>query len=107
MKIDNDKWFFVSGVLIDMQIQSDRLDAAMNGLMISPESPIRDPQARTEGLLIAALSFLIGDNFDNISWFIYECNYGCDAKEAGCKDDMRLINSHDRLRWLMELDCEI
>ena len=104
--IDDDKWHFVSGVLIDMQKQSDIFSKATKGLLIAPESPLCEPLAKTEDSLITALSFLIDDNFNNISWFVYECEYGRNPKEAGCKNNMKLIDSHDRLRWLIELDCE-
>ncbi len=101
--IDDDKWYFVSGILADMEKQSDIFSAAHSGLMIPPESPLIDPQYKTESLLIAALSFLVGDYYNNIEWYVYECDYGRDAKEAGCPGNMKSIDTHDRLRWLIEI----
>jgi len=103
---DDDKWSFVSSMLNDMQKNSDAFAAATDGLLIAPESPLITAQYRSEHSLINTLSFLVGDHFDSISWFVYECDYGREAKEAGCGGDMKLIDTHDRLRWLIELDCE-
>jgi hypothetical protein len=100
--IDNEKWHFVSGSLDQMQKQSDRLRKATKGLFIAPESPLLECQSWTEESLIAALSLLIDDNFELISWFVYECDYGRDPKHAGGSGDMRLIDSHDKLRWIIE-----
>ena len=101
--IDDDKWLFVSRTLDKMQKQSDRLKTATEGLCISPESPLIECQSWTEVSLIDSLSFLIGDPFDTLSWFIYECDYGRNAKEAGVDGDMRLIDSHDKLRWFIQI----
>lgn len=106
MKIDDRIWRFVSCELGDMQKQSDRLADATNGLMIPPESPLLDVQYKTEASLVSALSLLIGDEFDALNWFVYECDYGRGPKEAGPKEDMRLIDSHDKLRWLIEISNE-
>ena len=102
----DDKWYFVSGCLQDLQKQSDRLSAATDGLMIAPESPLIEPMGFIEDSLLQALSLLINDDFENLTWFVYECDYGREPKKAGCKTDMRLIDTHDRLRWLIELDCD-
>ena len=101
--IDDDKWFFVSGTLDAMQKNSERFDNATDGLMIEPESPLVSCLSNSEHNLITALSFLIGDNFNTLNWFVYECDHGRKPMEAGVDGDMRMINSHDRLRWFLEL----
>ncbi len=96
-------WNFISGCLLDLQRQSDRLDRATDGLMIAPESPLLDCQARTAETIIAALEYLAGDDWNNISWYVYENDYGRKGYAAGVDDDMRVIDDHDKLRWLIEL----
>lgn len=103
--IDEETWLFVSKILIDMQIQSDKLIKATERLLIAPESPLIEPHYVVEGNLIKVIERLIGDDFDNISWFVYECDYGRKPLEAGCKNDMRSIDSIENIRWLIEQDC--
>ena len=97
-----ESWAFVFDALDKMQHQNDRLDAATGGLMIAPESPLLDTQWRTVGVLVDALSMLVDDQSDFISWFVYECDYGRDPKEAGFDENIQLINSHEQLRWLID-----
>ena len=104
--IDENKWGFVSRVLLSMEGRSDKLAKETDGLLVSPESPLLEPQARNEESLVEALSLLIDDDFDSLGWFVYECDYGRKPKEAGKDVDMRLIDSHERLRWLIELTSE-
>jgi len=102
----DEKWLFVSRCLQDMQKQNDRLMDAIEGLMISPESPLIEPMGFVEDRLLQALSVIVNDEFETFSWFVYECDYGRDPKEAGCKNNMKLIDTQERLRWLIELDCD-
>jgi len=104
--IDDNRWFFASGILNKMKRQSDRFGEATKGLMIAPESPLLEPMFQLEESLIATLSFLLEDDSDNINWFVYECDYGRSPNRAGRENDMRLIDSLDRLRWLIELGCK-
>ena len=104
--IEEGKWNFISETLTSMQIQSDRMTKASRAILLTPESPLCEPQAITESLLIKALSRLVGDHLDNIEWFVYECDFGRNAQEAGLKNNMKKINSHDQLRWLIELNCD-
>lgn len=106
MKITNKKWLWVCDILEDLERQSDRLDDAINGLLIPPESPLLDPQYRTQGDLVLTLSFLIHDEWNYLSWYVYECDFGFDPKKAGCEGDLKLIDSTRRLRWFLELDCD-
>jgi len=70
--------------------------------MIAPESPLIDAQWRIATVLIDALSMLIDDESEFISWFVFECDYGRKAKEAGFNENIQLINSHEKLRWLID-----
>ena len=101
----DESWQHVADALDRMRDQSDRFDTAVDGLMIAPESPLREPMGRLEQLVIEGLGRLVGDDFDSIAWYVYDCDYGRKPKEAGCPDDMRLIDSVQRLRWLVELRC--
>ena len=102
--IDDDKWHFVSGVLDRMKIQKYRYYNAIEPLLIPIDSPLVEPFFLQQDLLLDSLSFLVEDYGNHINWFVHECRFGRDAKEAGCKGNMKLIDSHDRLRWLIELD---
>lgn len=106
MQIDDDTWFFVSGVLMDLSRQRDRLDMALSGLMIAPESPLHEPFSHIANLLIYACSELIRDDFQHLSWYVDECDFGRDPKKAGCVGEMKLIDTHERLRWLIETECK-
>ncbi len=102
----DDKWFFISGCLSDLEKQNDIFEGAINGLKIAPESPLIEPFFRNVDTILRSLSFISGDCFESLSWFVYECNYGRDAKEAGKKDKIRLIDTHKKLRWLIEISSE-
>ena len=102
----DDKWLFVSRCIDDLAKQSDRFDAARDQMMIAPESPLVDPFWQTSEALIQSLSMLVNDNFETLSWFVFECDFGRDPKEAGKEGTTKLIDSHEKLRWIIELDSE-
>ncbi len=102
----DNEWFFISGCLSDLEKQNDIFEQATNGLMIAPESPLIEPFFKNIDTALCSLSMISGDCFDSLSWFVHECNYGRDAKEAGKKETMRLIDTHEKLRWLIEISNE-
>ena len=55
--------------------------------------------------MIEALSLLVDDEFDNISWFVHECDFGRNPQLAGCNGDMRSIDSVEKLRRLVDVEC--
>lgn len=103
--IKDDTWNFISGVLLQMRDQTDKMREATSSMLIAPESPLVAPCDVLQDCLISTLSLLIDDNFDNLSWFIFECDYGRDPKEAGLKGNMKPIRTVDDLRWLIELSA--
>jgi len=99
----DDKWAFVAGTLIEMRDQTDKMGEVVSQLQISHESPIVTPCDKMQDSLISTLSLLVEDYFDNLSWFVFECDYGRAPKEAGLKDNMKTIRTVDDLRWVIEL----
>ncbi len=97
------KWRFVFERLREIQVQSDRLSEATDGLLVAPESPLLDCASRLGCSLLQSLSLIVGDWGENLAWYAYECDYGREPKEAGLKGNMQLIDSHKKLRWLIEL----
>lgn len=100
------KWKFVEESLKILQEQIDKVNTAARAAMIVPESPLWEPAHIIGSKMVQVLSLLVDDHFDNISWFVSECDFGRDAKEAGCTGDMRKIDTCKKLRWLVELNCE-
>jgi len=101
----DDKWRYIGHSLTALQQQYDRHQEATEKLMLCPESPLVDPLYQVGERLLEALSLLIDDNFNNLTWYVYECDFGRKAKEAGARGDMRKIDSLERLRWLVELSA--
>ena len=100
--ITDKTWKFVTNALTIMQQQSDRLDVATDKLLIRPESPLIEPVGIIESQLISALSLLVDDDWENISWYVYENDYGRGGMEAGYDGMMKTIDTHEKLRWLIE-----
>jgi len=100
------KWKFVDQSLNLLQEQVDKVNTAARAAMLCPESPLWEPAHVIGNRLVQALSELVDDNFDHISWYVSECDFGRSPKEAGCIGDMRPIDTVDKLRWLVDLDCE-
>ena len=103
---DNQKWEYIGKTIKKLETQSKRFDEATDKLMICPESPLVEPFGWLTDFLLDSLSLMVGDTDGNISWFIYDCEYGGNPKEAGCEGNMREIETIEDLRWLVELDCE-
>ena len=99
----DDDWTHITETLEALRAHADRHDAAVDGLMIAPESPLREPYGQIEGLLLASLERIAGDDFDTLNWYVYDCDHGRNPKEAGQLDDLRLIDSLPRLHWLLEV----
>lgn len=100
------KWKFVEESLELLRDQIDKVNTAARAAMIVPESPLWEPAHVIGSRLVQSLSELVDDNFDNISWYVSECDFGRKPKDAGCAGDMRSIDTVDKLRWLVELNCE-
>lgn len=97
----DDKWSFVAGVLLQMRDQTDKMREATSSMLIAPESPLVAPCDTLQDCLISTLSLLIDDDFDSLSWFIFECDYGRSPKKAGIKGNKKLIRKVDDLRWFI------
>ena len=99
----DDDWTHITETLTSMRAHCARHEAALDGLMIAPESPLCEPYGQIEGLLVASLERIAGDDFDTLNWYVYDCDYGRNPKEAGVFEGMLLIDSLPRLRWLLEV----
>ena len=53
-------------------------------------------------LVLDVLKEYIGDTFDVISWFVYECDYGRSPAKGVVNGEVTLIDSYDKLRRLVE-----
>jgi len=96
--ISERNWVFTTNTLKELMKQKDRLLKAANVVKLAPESPLVEAYAVVEGHLIKALAWLIDDQYENLAWYVYECDYGRDPKEAGYAEAIRLIDSFDKLR---------
>ena len=76
----DEKWVFVEAALIKLREFSDEFDAAREPLLLAPESPLVEPMWRTQSVLIDTLEKLVGDEYGNVNWYAFECNFGRDAK---------------------------
>jgi hypothetical protein len=104
LKINDELWVFIVKQLTELQQQTKRMEEASNGLLISPESPLVDPFYNLSDMVISLCSKLINDENEDISWYVYECKYGKNKREAGFVRNMRIIDSFDQLRWLIETE---
>ncbi len=102
--MSNETWDFIEKTLKVLMEQSDRLEDSTKGLLLAPESPITECFNTIAESLILSLERLAEDKYHAISWFVFECDFGRDAKEAGLKDgETRLIDSFENLRWLFKI----
>lgn len=106
-KMDNVdmKWKFVEQSLNLLQEQVDKVNTAARVALLCPESPLWEPAHIIGTRLVQALSELVDDNFDHIAWYVSECDFGRSPKEAGCIGDVRLIDTVNKLRWLVDMAC--
>ena len=105
MKMTDESWSAVCALMTEISAQSARFDAITNGIMLAPESPIRDAFWRVCESAISACSSLIGDEFGYLAWYAYECDFGASPNKAGCPGNLKMIDSLDKLRWVIEMDC--
>lgn len=99
------KWKFVEECLMALRERYDAVIGLAGSVVLPCESPLISPLFKTGKDLIEALSLLVGDDGENIDWFVNECDFGRGMMEAGCKEDMRVIDNCGMLRWLVELSC--
>jgi len=106
MKKEDEKWEFIEKSINDIKNNDEKISAVAQVVGLDVDTPLIEPFYRLKEQLIASLEVIAGDEFDNISWFIFDNEYGARKLEAGCKKDMREIDTVEKLRWLIELDCE-
>ena len=105
--ISEKNWEFTTKTLKELMKQSDRLLKAANAVKLAPESPLVEAYAIVEDQLIKTLAWLIDDQYENLAWYAYECDYGRDPKKAGYAEAIQLIDSFDKLRWLIEVGQDV
>jgi hypothetical protein len=101
--VSDETWASVVKILVSLDEHQRVFDSATDQLMISPESPLKEPFYSVTDDLIAACSDLAGDHFDSLSWWVYENDHGRNGLSAGADGDMRKIMSYEDLRWLLEV----
>ena len=102
-RMSDEVWASVVKFLINIDEGQKVFDSATDQLMISPESPLKEPFYSVTDDLIAACSDLAGDHFDSLSWWVYENDHGRNGMDAGADGDIRKIMSYEDLRWLLEV----
>ena len=100
--IDERDWLQIVRTLKELDAQEQKFNETLEPLMIAPESPVRFALEKTAELAVAALETIAGDDFNSIGWFVYECDFGRKPKQAGFDGNLQLIDSYDKLRWLLD-----
>jgi hypothetical protein len=101
---DNERWLHIETVLRKMKANTERFNDLIDKIGLMPESVLCESLYQIQDDCIKTLSYLVDDNFDNISWYVFECEYGDKDMEAGKEGDIRAIKTIDDLRWLVELN---
>ena len=101
----DEKWQYIEKTLVKLMLSHDLHYGAVKAAMIEYESPLVEPMWKVQSLLVDALELLIGDEWGNVNWYVTECDFGREPKEAGIEGDMRVIQTVSELRWLIELQC--
>ena len=96
------KWEYVELVLVNLQGHAENLRETVRDVKIAPESVLCTSFDYVEASLLETLSLLVDDDFNFITWYVYDCDYGMSPKEAGPKDNIRMIETLVDLRWLVE-----
>ena len=98
----DDDWEYVAETLSVLKEQMDIYDAAVDGMMIAPESPLIDPVSRVFDVALDVLEALIGDGFGNLHYWVYECEYGENPMEVTVDGEERMMKTLDDIRWAIE-----
>ena len=109
-EITDEKWQTIVFILDKLHETFNEIYKLCDELNISPESKFFSIHNNTIENVINLIVYYIDENEveyikSTIDWFIYECDFGRNPNEAGCKDNLKLIDSYDKLRWLLELNC--
>ena len=104
--ITAEKWKLVTESLDSMMECADTGRSVADIMMLAPESPIFARNDVVCDKLLAALELLIGDKDETLTWYAYECDYGRNPLLAGLDGDMRPIDTHERLRWLLDTQMQ-
>ena len=105
MDID-EKWIYVERVLEFLQELHGKVSLAAHDVMLEPESPLIQPFFAVAGELAKAMAIIVDDKGEWIDWYVNECDFGRCPKEAGCEGNMQIIDDLEKLRQVIELDCE-
>ena len=85
---------------------SQKLDALVkqaNKLLGGVNGTLQQAIYRMESITLRHLCEKMGVTTDAVEWFIFECDYGRNPKEAGVVGDVRKIATVDDLVWLLDL----
>jgi hypothetical protein len=101
-KVSDADWAFVTKTLDLMKETTQSFTELTRNIQLAPESPLITPIHTLETALMESLGVILKDGVETIEWYIYECSYGDNPMKAGVDKNMRLIDSHDALRWLID-----
>lgn len=91
---------------IELHKKLNKATEELSGVGFSPECPLFDSVFALEDFATNLLSETIGDDFQFLSWFLYENECGKKGLKAGKKGKMKKIKTIEDFFWLIKGDHE-
>ncbi|MDY7025994.1 MAG: hypothetical protein SVC26_06615 [Pseudomonadota bacterium] len=101
-----DKWKYIGESLDRLKAADNKLYELSNEIGLAYESPLVACSNDALDVSLKTLAMLAGDKSGWIEWYFFECECGKKPMGAGAGEDMRLIDSVDKLRWVVEATSE-
>lgn len=103
-KIKEETWKFIEETLEKLKENEEYFIQIIDVIDVNPESNLVESFYKNVDLIIDSLSKLINDKENWLEFFVFHCDFGRNKMEAGFKDEIKKIDSFEKLRWIIETD---
>lgn len=96
------EWELINKAIANLKRQSEVFADFENVVGINPESKVSNSFNAVGELLINTMSFMVDDEFEFISWYIYQNEFGKLKLSEAINDNLKEIRNLKLLRKLIE-----
>ena len=90
--------------VVELHKEASRFTCSINEIIgVATEGPFCELLDKSVETSIQLLASILGDNDENLFWYIFDNDCGVNQREAGLRDNHRPIKTIKDLLWLIDV----